>query len=178
VTSSRLVGPNAYNSYHGYNYRMGGEKLRKRQPMPDETQTAPRKTAGDPGSVAEFPGMLEGGRPPHNLPLQLSSFIGRVQKVDEVEALLSEHRLLTLTGLGGSGNTRLALTVASEVLDGYQDGVRFVEFAPISDSELVPQALASVLGVREAPGSSLTQTLSEHLLSRTMLLVLETASTS
>jgi predicted ATPase/DNA-binding CsgD family transcriptional regulator len=65
------------------------------------------------------------------------------------------------------------LTVASEVLDGYQDGVRFVEFAPLSDPELVPQALASVLGVREAPGSSLTRTLSEHLLSRTMLLVLD-----
>jgi hypothetical protein len=146
--------------------------------VPDETQAAPRDTAGDPGSVVGFPGTPEGGRPPNNLPLQLSSFIGRVQEVSEVEALLSEHRLLTLTGPGGSGKTRLALTVASEVLDGYQDGVWFVEFAPLSDPELVPQALASVLGVREAPGSSLTRTLSEHLLSRTMLLVLETASTS
>ena len=72
-----------------------------------------------------------------------------------------------------SGKTRLALKVASEVLDGYQDGVWFVELAPLSDPELVPQALASVLGVREAPGSSLTHTLSEHLLSRTMLLVLD-----
>jgi predicted ATPase/DNA-binding CsgD family transcriptional regulator len=93
--------------------------------------------------------------------------------VGEVEALLSEHRLLTLTGPGGSGKTRLALRVASEVLDGYRDGVWFVDLAPLSDPELVPQALASVLGVREAPSSSLTQTLSEHLLSRTMLLVLD-----
>jgi hypothetical protein len=78
----------AYNSSHGYNYRMGGEEPRRRQRMPDEAQPAPRKTVGDPGSVVEFPGTPEGWRPPHNLPLQLSSFIGRVHEVGRIEALL------------------------------------------------------------------------------------------
>jgi non-specific serine/threonine protein kinase len=91
----------------------------------------------------------------------------------EVEKLLKKHRLLTLTGPGGSGKTRLALAVAREVLDGYEDGAWLVELAPLSDPELVPQAVASVLMVREAPGRSLLETLAEHLRSKTALLVLD-----
>jgi hypothetical protein len=68
-----------------------------------------KNSVGEPGPVIEFPGKSEGGRQPHNLPLELSSFIGREREVAEVETLLSEHRLLTLTGSGGSGKTRLAL---------------------------------------------------------------------
>jgi hypothetical protein len=77
--------------------------------MPDTPQPVQKNSVGEPGSVIEFPGKSEGGRPPHNLPLELSSFIGREREVAEVETLISEHRLLTLTGSGGSGNTRLAL---------------------------------------------------------------------
>ncbi len=87
--------------------------------------------------------------------------------------LLADRRLLTLTGPGGSGKTRLALAVAGDVADGFEDGVWWVALAPLSDPELVPQAVASVLGVREQPGRSMAETLTDHLASRDMLLVLD-----
>ncbi len=77
--------------------------------------------------------------------------------------MLAEHRLLTLTGPGGCGKTRLALAVAHDLVEGFKDGVWLVELASLSDPALVPQALASVLNVREAPGRSLTEVLVEHL---------------
>jgi len=70
--------------------------------------------------------------------------------------------LLTLTGSGGSGKTRLALAVASEVVGGFEDGVWWVDLAPLSDPELVPQAVGSALGVRETPGRTPTEALGEH----------------
>ncbi len=122
--------------------------------MPDTPKPARKDTAGVPGSVVESPGTPEDVRPSHNLPLQLSSFIGREREIAEVEALLADNRLLTLTG-AGSGKTRVALTVASRAVEGLQDGARLVELAPLSDPELVTQAVASVLGLREAPGPRL-----------------------
>jgi len=123
--------------------------------MPDTPKPTRKDTAGVPGSVVEFPGTPEVVRPPHNLPLQLSSFIGREREIAEVEALLADNRLLTLTGAGGSGKMRLGLAVASGSVEGLQDGARLVELAPLSDPELVTQAVASVLGLREAPGPRL-----------------------
>ena len=139
--------------------------------MPEATQQPSDDERNTKGSVITFPRAPE--RSPHNLPLELSSFVGRKQEIAEVEVMLSEHRLLTLTGPGGSGKTRLALAVASDVARDFGDGVWLVDLAPLSDPGLVPQALASVLGVREAPGRELTQTLSDHLLPRTMVLVLD-----
>src|SRR5438309_11090212 len=95
--------------------------------------------------------------PPNNLPLQLSSFIGRQREIDEVTRLLSTTRLLTLTGAGGCGKTRLALQVASGFCRGrsetcpYPDGIWFVDFAPLSDPSLVPQRLALALDLHEQP---------------------------
>ncbi len=80
--------------------------------MPDTPQPAPRNTTGDPGSVVEFPGKPGRGRSPNNLPLQLTGLVGREREISEVEGPLAEARLLTLTGPGGSGKTRLALAVA------------------------------------------------------------------
>src|SRR5438132_9667297 len=96
---------------------------------------------------------------PHNLPLQLTSFVGRKREMADVKRLLGTARLLTLTGAGGAGKTRLALEVAAEVLAGYPDGVWLVELAPLADAALVPQAVASVLGVREVPGRGFTEAL-------------------
>ena len=142
--------------------------------MPETPQRpAPKNTAGDPGSVVEFPGTPERGRPPNNLPLRLSSFIGRGREVAEVETLLSDDRLLTLTGPGGSGKTRMAIEVASEVVEDFRDGAWLVELASLSDPDLVAQAVAQALGVREAPGRPLIGTLLEHLESRKALLVLD-----
>ena len=108
-----------------------------------------------------------------NLPLALTSFVGREREMAEVEKLLVEGRLLTLTGPGGSGKTRLALAVASGLSGRFEDGVWIAELAPLSDPDLVPQAFASVVGVRESPGTPLVATLAEYLEPRAMLLVLD-----
>jgi DNA replication protein DnaC len=84
----------------------------------------------------------------HNLPLELSSFVGREKELAELKRLLESTRLLTLTGSGGCGKTRLALAVARELVEGFEDGVWMVELAPLADPSLVPQAVASTLGVR------------------------------
>jgi predicted ATPase/DNA-binding CsgD family transcriptional regulator len=114
-----------------------------------------------------------GQPPPNNLPLELSSFVGRQKELAEVTRLLENARLLTLTGSGGCGKTRLALAAASELVEGFEDGVCLVELAPLADPSLVPQVVASTLGVREQPGRSLTETLSDYLESKKALLVLD-----
>jgi predicted ATPase/DNA-binding SARP family transcriptional activator len=109
----------------------------------------------------------------HNLPIALTSFIGRTREIAEVTRLLSTTRLLTLTGPGGCGKTRLALAVARDLVAAYSDGVWLVELAALADAALVPQAVAAVLGVREEPQRSLTVTLADALQSRSLLLVLD-----
>jgi predicted ATPase/DNA-binding SARP family transcriptional activator len=109
----------------------------------------------------------------HNLPLQMTSFIGREDQIAEVEQLLAAHRIVTLTGAGGSGKTRLALRVAAEIGEAFPDGVRLVELAPLADPALVPQAVMPALGLPETPGRSPIQTLVEHLKPRQLLLVLD-----
>jgi predicted ATPase len=89
---------------------------------------------------------------PTNLPLLLTSFVGRTQEIAQVNDLLVSTRLLTLTGAGGVGKTRLALHVGHDLQQSYADGVWLVDLAPLSDLELVPQALASALELREAGG--------------------------
>jgi predicted ATPase/DNA-binding CsgD family transcriptional regulator len=110
---------------------------------------------------------------PNNLPLELSSFVGREREIVEVKRLLEDNRLLTLTGPGGCGKTRLALAAAFELAEGFEGGVWLVELASLSDPTVVPQTVASTLGVREAQDRPLTQTLSNHLGSRKMLLALD-----
>ncbi|HVR33917.1 MAG TPA: AAA family ATPase [Acidimicrobiia bacterium] len=88
----------------------------------------------------------------HNLPVQLTSFIGREEEVQEVGGLVRDHRLVTLTGVGGTGKTRLSLQVAAELADRFADGVRYVELAAVTDADAVPAAVAAVLGIRHEPG--------------------------
>jgi len=111
--------------------------------------------------------------PPHNLPLQLTSFIGREQEIAAVRSLLPSARLVTLTGAGGSGKTRLALQVASDVPAAYDDGVWLVDLAPLSNADLVPHKVAAALGVAEQPGRTLLATLTDFLRSRQVLLILD-----
>jgi predicted ATPase/DNA-binding SARP family transcriptional activator/DNA-binding CsgD family transcriptional regulator/Flp pilus assembly protein TadD len=114
-----------------------------------------------------------GGGGEHNLPAQRTSFVGRERELLEVKRALAITRLLTLTGAGGSGKTRLALEVARDLVGAYPDGVWLTELAGISDGELVPQAVAEALGVHEEPTQPLTETLVESLRSKSMLLVLD-----
>ncbi len=122
---------------------------------------------------ADFPPLKSLDVLPNNLPVQLTSFIGREQEMAEVKRLLSSSRLLTLTGIGGVGKTRLALQVTAEVLDQFKDGVWLVELASLTDPDLLPQAVAFALGVREQAGRPLLAPLAEHLQSKEMLLVLD-----
>jgi predicted ATPase/class 3 adenylate cyclase len=116
---------------------------------------------------------------PNNLPLQLTSFIGRDKELVQLRGLLAAHRLVTLTGIGGCGKTRMAVQAAAEVLEAYPDGVWLVELAPLSEPSLVDQQLATVLGIREAVAaggsgpSTLTDRLVDYLASRRSLVLLD-----
>ena len=123
--------------------------------------------------VADAPSSDPVAPPSNNLPRQLTSFIGREKEIAEVKRLLSTTPLLTLTGVGGCGKTRLALEVASSLLSEYRDGVWLVGLAGLSDPQLIPQEIASTLGVREQDERSLVETLSDYLRSKGILLILD-----
>jgi predicted ATPase/DNA-binding SARP family transcriptional activator/uncharacterized protein HemY len=108
-----------------------------------------------------------------NLPRPLSAFVGRERELQEVSACLTSARLVTLTGTGGIGKTRLAIRLAEESAEDFADGVWFVDLAALADAALVPQAVARTLRVSEAPGTQLTETLQEALGGRQLLLVLD-----
>jgi non-specific serine/threonine protein kinase len=108
-----------------------------------------------------------------NVPIPLTSFIGREEEIAEIRRQLFTSRLLTLTGAGGSGKTRLAIRMANEVLSEFSDGLRWVELSTLVDQSLVPQAVAKVLGVRETPNQTLSETLANSLRPRELLLVLD-----
>src|SRR3712207_5351561 len=110
---------------------------------------------------------------PHNLPAQLTNFIGRARELTEIKRLLSGSRLLTLTGPGGSGKTRLALQAAADVRDRFEDGVFLVELAPIFESSLVIPMIAQVLGVPNIVYRQPLDNLKDHLRNRRVLLVLD-----
>jgi predicted ATPase/class 3 adenylate cyclase/Tfp pilus assembly protein PilF len=126
-----------------------------------------------PDLPANFPALKSLGGFPNNLPLQLTSFIGREKESAEVKSLLQKTRLLTLTGSGGCGKTRLAMQVAADMLEHYSDGVWVVELASLTDTALVPQTVASALGLREQVGKTFVQTLTDYLKSKRLLLVLD-----
>lgn len=124
---------------------------------------------------AEFPPLKTLDSHPNNLPLNPTTFVGRQREIDAARAMLvrGDIRLLTLTGAGGIGKTRLALEVAARLLGEFEDGVFFVSLAQIGDPGLVVQAIAETLGVREEGGQPLSETLKGYLKDKQMLLVLD-----
>jgi predicted ATPase/DNA-binding winged helix-turn-helix (wHTH) protein len=153
----KIVGPNAIATVSRSGYRFSLELTS----VAAQTSSAPI-----PSGVST---------PTHNLPQSLTSFIGREKEITELEELLGTTRLLTLTGSGGCGKTRLALQLAAGLRGEYSYGVWLVELAALSDSALVPQAVAGVLGIKEQGDKSVTQTVAEYIASREMLLVLDNA---
>src|SRR2546423_1830067 len=127
------------------------------------------------GLPADFPPLKALDTHPHNLPVQPTPLIGRQREVAAVQQLLlrEDVRLLTLTGPGGSGKTRLGLHVAAELSDHFTDGIYFVNLAPISDAELVVQTIAQTLGVKESPTRSMVEQLQAFLQEKLLLLVLD-----
>ena len=139
------------------------------------TRVAKRRVGRRPTRSArqESPVVPPPPRRLHNLPTQLTTFIGREQEIVEVKRLVGTTRLLTLTGSGGCGKTRLALQVAAEVLDEYADGVWLAELVSIADPALVPKTVASALDVPEQPGRDMIETLVDALRLKNLLLVLD-----
>jgi len=109
----------------------------------------------------------------HNLPVKLTSFIGRERELTEAKKKLAEARLLTLIGPGGTGKTRLSVQLGGEQLASYPDGVWMVELAPLSDPSLIMQAVASVFGLRESPEYPLTELVTDYLRAKSMLIILD-----
>ena len=107
------------------------------------------------------------------LPVQLTSFIGRAAEMTDVRRILADNRLVTLTGAGGVGKTRLALEVAGRMMGECRDGVWYVDLAPIIDPEVVPVAVARALGLPDQPGRSTMETLLRFIGDRQMLVVLD-----
>ena len=122
---------------------------------------------------ADFPPLRTLDATPNNLPTQLTSFIGREREVAAARQLLGTTRLLTLTGPGGMGKTRLALQLAAEVVDQFPNGVYFVPLAAINDPDLVASTIAKTLGVQESGGRSSQDLLLEYLRNKRLLLVLD-----
>ncbi len=127
------------------------------------------------GLPAAFPPLrsLDNPKLPNNLPAQVSSFIGRDAELAEVRRLVTDSRLVTLTGSGGAGKTRLALQVAAVLLDGSGDGVWFADLAPLQDPDLVAATVAHVLSIRADPGRPMIDTVVEAVGQRSLLLLLD-----
>jgi predicted ATPase len=149
------------------------------EPSPSLRAVLTRVLEQDPSldAVAPADALREGrslapDRRGHNLPVELTSFVGRERELGEIRSLLRDARLVTLTGTGGSGKTRLALRVARELLGDYPDGVWLVTLAALADPSLVGRSVAAALGVREEPGP-LIETLQRRLRSAQLLVVLD-----
>jgi predicted ATPase/transcriptional regulator with XRE-family HTH domain len=126
-------------------------------------------SAVDLAASGEFPTQ------PNNLPIARTTFVGRDHDVAEVEQLLDRHRLLTLVGSGGVGKTRLAIQVGTELLDRYPDGVWFVDFAPITDPELVASVVAQALGMSQHRGHPIDKAIPAWLKGKHVLLIFDNA---
>ena len=110
---------------------------------------------------------------PNNLPVQLTSFVGRENEIAELKQELDVHRLITLTGSGGTGKTRLSLQVAADLLDRFEHGVWFIELAPLSDPDLISLTILSTIGISEQPNKTPLEILKEYLHEKKVLIVLD-----
>ncbi len=125
------------------------------------------------GLAREFPALRSLDARLTNLPVQLTSFVGRERELSEASELLADHRVVTLAGVGGTGKTRLMLQVAAEVVDRYRDGAWLVELAPLVDPALVEREVGRALGVRESPGQPALEALLDFLRFKQLLVALD-----
>ncbi|MFU8853369.1 ATP-binding protein [Micromonospora sp. SL1-18] len=127
-----------------------------------------------PGLERRFPRPRTADAVAHNLPTQVTSFVGRTVERAELKRLIETYRLVTVLGAGGTGKTRLAVELATGIVEAYPDGVWFVDIAAVTDPGLVAFEIAAVLGLRPEPGRPMTDTLVEYAATRRMLIVLDT----
>ena len=126
-----------------------------------------------PDLPAEFPALKTLKTVNHNLPLGLTSFIGRERELTDIKARLENTHLLTLVGPGGTGKPRLSLQTGGESLPAFKDGVWLVELAPLADAALIPQTVATVFGLRESPGRLLLDLIIDYLRNKQLLMILD-----
>ena len=126
-----------------------------------------------PGLQQEFPPLETLNEIPNNLPVQLTSFVGREQEIEAVGRKIGDHRLLTLTGPGGIGKTRLSLQIAAELLSTFQHGIWFVELAPVMDAALVPSVIANAFNLQEMAARRMVDSLLDYLREKETLLILD-----
>ncbi|MGD8539821.1 MAG: protein kinase [Candidatus Aminicenantes bacterium] len=119
------------------------------------------------------PTKVSASKAEHNLPVQLTSFIGRNKEIETVFRLLSENRLVTLTGAGGCGKTRLAVEVAAALIEKYEDGVWFINLGPVTDPNFVVNEIMAVLEIKEEPNKAIVDTLIEHTKNKSLLILLD-----
>jgi predicted ATPase/class 3 adenylate cyclase len=125
------------------------------------------------GLPSDFPAPRTLDARPNNLPVQLTSFVGREEELAEVRRLLGGTRLLTLTGPGGSGKSRLALQVAAELLPDFRDGAFFADLSSVTDPALVPSVVARAVGVPQVMGRPVMEAVKQHLRDQQLLLVVD-----
>jgi len=126
-----------------------------------------------PGLPQDFPPIQSQNQFPNNLPTQLTSFIGREKEIDEVKSVSVSARLITLTGSGGTGKTRLSQEVGAQLLTNFPHGVWLVELAPLSDEAQIIPALAQVFGLQELPFNPLAKLVDDYLRDKKLLLILD-----
>jgi predicted ATPase/class 3 adenylate cyclase len=126
-----------------------------------------------PNLIGDFPPLLSLNTIPNNLPTQLTSFIGRDREIAEIKALLDSAHLVTLTGSGGTGKTRLSIEVGSQELASFPNGVWLLELAPLTNPEQIIPALAQVLGLQELPSAPLNALVIDYLRDKRILLILD-----
>lgn len=126
-----------------------------------------------PGLSSDFPALRTLTGVPNNLPAQLTSFIGREKEIKDIKQTFSAARIVTLTGAGGTGKTRLAFQVGLDLLDTFPDGVHLIELAPLSDPNLIAQSLAAVLGLHTLEGGSVMPGILDYLRDKKLLLVMD-----
>lgn len=121
----------------------------------------------------EFPPLKTLDFFPNNLPVQLTSFIGRENEIAELKQEINQHRLVTLTGTGGTGKTRLSLQVAADLIEEFDQGVWFIELAPLTDPNLIAQTILSSIGIQEHRGRNSIEILKEYLHDKKSLILLD-----
>src|SRR6202049_668527 len=125
------------------------------------------------GLPSTFPPLNSLDARPNNLPCQVTSLLGREQDLEEIKSLLAKHRLLTLTGAGGVGKTRIALQVGADLIDRYPDGVWFVDLASLTNAEFVSSVVARVFGISQPEGQRVDESIPPWLRNRNLLLIMD-----